>query len=218
MNFANVASMKIPEGEVVKITSGGVVLWELMSDGLPAGYTQCEYLQLDGGQCVDTEIVCDQNSKIEMTFTREDSSSRYLFGAESSGNTASFTGYQSGTSSGSWRFGAAYGRPSVTVNVKHTFTMDKDGIVMDGSRYRYNGTIGTFTTPQSLVVGTVHNTSGAIGTTLHIGKIYGFKLWDGDELKAEYIPCKNPQGVYGFWDNVARKFRDSDGSSAFTGG
>lgn len=218
MNFANVAGMKIPEGEVVKITADGVTLWELMIDGLPAGYTQCEYLQLDGGQCVDTEILCDNNTKIELTFTREDSGARYLFGVGSSGNTASFTGYQSGTASGSWRFGAAYGRPSVTVDVKHTFTMDKNGIVMDGTLYRYNGTIGTFMTPQTLVIGTVHDASGAISTTRHIGKFYSFKLWDGDELKAEYIPCKNPQGVYGFWDNAARKFRESDGNSAFTGG
>lgn len=200
------------------ISVAGQTIWEpLRPDGLPAGYTECEYVQLDGGQYVDTGVICDQDSKIELTFTREDSGARYLFGVASSDNKASFTGYQSGTASGSWRFGGAYGRPPAAVNVKHTFTMDKTGIVMDGTKYSYTGTVGTFTTPYTLVIGACHNADGSIGTTRHIGKFYGFKLWDGDTLVRDYTPVKNPSGVYGFWDRVNRTFIGS-GNELFTGG
>ena len=219
MRFSDVAQLVIPEGIVQKITSGSVVLWEAPSaDGLPSGYTQCEYIQFSGAQHVDTGIICTNDTTVELTFTREDDSARHLFCAASSDNKASVTAYQSGTSSGSWRFGGAYARPSVTLNTKHTLVMDKTGILWNGSTKYYNGTVGTFTCPVSLVLGTAHNANGSIGTVRHIGKVYDFKLWSGETLLAEYIPCTNPQGVYGFWDNVARAFRASEGSAEFTGG
>lgn len=168
--------------------------------------TYLEYIQLDGTQYVDTGIICDQNTKIEMTFTREEDDARYLFGVASSDNKASFTGYQSGVNSGSWRFGGAYGRPSVPTDQKNTFTMDKTGIVMNGKNSSYSGTVGTFKTPQTLVLGGCNSASGSVGSVRHIGKLYGFKLWDGDTLVIDYTPASNSAGVHGFENKVTGEF------------
>lgn len=203
MNLTDVTAITIPEGEVRKISVGGVTIWEKPSE---TSVTLLEYIQLNSDLAFDTRVVCDQNSKVEMTFTREADSARYLFGVASSDNKASFTGYQSGVSSGSWRFGGTYGRPSVATDVKHTFTMDKTGIVMDGSPKSYAGTVGTFKTPQNLAVGGCMSASGTIGSVRHIGKIYDFRLWSGDTLLIDWIPALRSDGVYGFWDNVTNTF------------
>lgn len=203
MNFSDVKVITLPQGEVKSISAGGEVIWEKPTE---QEYTFIEYLQLDGSRYIDTGIICDQDSKIELTFTREDDGARYLFGAASDDNKASFTGYQSGTSSGSWRFGAAYARPSVTTNTKHTFTMDKSGIVMDGAMKYYNGTVGTFKTPQTLILGGCNSASGSVGSVRHIGKFYSFKLWDGDTLLLDCVPCINSDDVYGFYDTITESF------------
>ena len=66
------------------------------SGGLPAGYSRVDYIQFTGGQTVDTGIICNQNSKIHLAFTRERSTQHYMYGVASSGNTASVTAYMGG--------------------------------------------------------------------------------------------------------------------------
>jgi hypothetical protein len=201
IDFSAAKAITIPEGSVKRILSGDNVLWSKNS------YQLLEYIETNGTQYIDTGIFCDQDTKIEMIFTREETSARYLFGVASSDNKASFTGYQSGVNSGSWRFGGAYARPKVVENTKITFTMDKSGIILGGNQYNYVGTVGTFATPQTLVLGGCNSPEGAVGNVRHIGKLYGFKLWQSDVLVANYIPCTNLKGIAGFWDNVSKQFR-----------
>lgn len=219
MKFSDVAAVLIPEGEVVMISSGGNVLWEAIAQGgLPIGYTILEYVEFTGQQYVDTGIIPTQDTTIKMTFDRADETARYLFGAVSSDNKASVTGYQSGVGNGTWRFGAASARPAVTAGVKHEIVIDKTGILWDGSIKRYAGTVGTFTAPVSLVLGTSKSASGSIGTVRHIGKMYAFQMLDGDDLIADYIPCKNRENVCGFYDAVGKAFIPSASDTPFEGG
>ena len=203
IDFSNVSNIVIPEGEVEKITCNNITLWEKKK---VEEYTKVEYIQLDGTQYVDTNIICNENTKIEMTFTREEESARYLFGVASSDNTASVTGYQSGVANGSWRFGGGYTRPSVDVNKKHTFIMDKNGITIDSSKKSYSGTVGVFNTPQTLIIGGCNSVSGTVGSVRHIGKIYEFKMYENDKLILHYMPCINKEGIYGFYDYVNKQF------------
>lgn len=42
--------------------------------------------------------------------------------------------------------------------------------------------------------------------------LYYVKQWDDGVLVHWYIPCKNPEGVYGYWDRVGQKFyKDTNG-------
>jgi hypothetical protein len=202
IDFSTVKSFSIPEGTVKRITIGGVRVWEKPGEE----FTFPEYIQLDGSQYFDTGIICNQETKMELIFTREADDARYLFGVASTDNKASFTGYQSGVNSGSWRFGGAYGRPAVSVNTKHTVVVSKTGVVMDGQKQSYAGTVGTFQTPQTLIIGGCNSASGTVGTVRHIGKIYGFRLWDGDEVVMDCVPCVSSDGVAGFYDHVSLAF------------
>ncbi len=217
MMFADTAQMRIPEGDVQRITANGVVLWEMpFADGLPAGYAACEYIQFNGNQQFDTGVVPTQKTKIELTFTRESSNALYMYGVRNSANTASVTAYLA--SSGAWRFGNTYRNYTLSQNAKHTAIVDSTGIDMDGTKSNYGLTVKAFTANATLTFGTSRGTGGALGTPQFIGKIYALKLYDNGELIRDYMPCINPAGVYGFWENVQREFVPSATTTAFTGG
>ena len=44
---------------------------------LPDGYRRADYIQFTGDQIVDTGAICNQNTKIQLAFTREKSTQHY---------------------------------------------------------------------------------------------------------------------------------------------
>lgn len=210
IDFTGVTAVTIPEGNVLKIArkSDGTVFWEQPASGdLPAGYTRLEYVRFTREQTVDTGIAPDYNTQIEVVFVKTQSSAMYLYGVRTSGNTASVTAYL--TSSGAWRFGNQSRNLTLSANVKHTTIHNKSGINVDGTLTSYSTTPSSFTAPYALTIGSGRTTAGEYGDPTFVGKIYDFKMYDGSTMTAEYIPCRNPSGVYGFWDKVSRAFKGS---------
>jgi hypothetical protein len=67
--------------------------------------------------------------------------------------------------------------------------------------------VSDFTTEGTLVLGGGRLANGNIETSTRlVGKIVTFELYDGDELVRRFIPCKNAEGVCGFWDIVSEQF------------
>lgn len=210
IDFTGVTAVTIPEGNVLKIArkSDGTVLWEKPASGdLPAGYTRLEYVMFTGEQTVDTGIIPDRNTKIEVVFVKTQSSAMYLYGVRTSGNTASVTAYL--TSSGAWRFGNQSRNLTLSANVKYTTIQNKSGINVNGTLTSYSTTPSSFTAPYALTIGSGRTTAGGYGDPTFVGKIYDFKMYSDNVLTAEYIPCRNPGGVYGFWDKVTGAFKQS---------
>lgn len=219
IDFTGVTAVTIPEGNVLKVTrkSDGTVLWEKPASGdLPAGYTRVEYILFTGEQTVDTGIVPDYNTQIEVVFVKTQSSAMYLYGVRTSGNTASVTAYL--TSSGAWRFGNQSRNLTLSANVKHATIQSKSGINVDGKLTSYSTTTPSFTAPYALTIGSGRTTAGGYGDPTFVGKIYDFKMYSNNVLTAEYIPCRNPGGVYGFWDKVSGSFKGSVTSTPLEGG
>lgn len=210
IDFTGVNAVQIPEGNVTKIArkSDGVVLWEKPATGdLPAGYTRLEYVIFGENQTIDSEIIPDYNTKIEVVFEKIGSTAMYLYGVRSTNNTASVTAYLN--NNGAWRFGATYRTFTYSANTKHTVTQSRTGIISNGTSYAYNNTVTEFTAPHTLTIGSARTTSGGYGEPSFAGKIYDFKMYDGDILTAEYIPSLSPGGVAGFWDKVSGTFKRS---------
>lgn len=203
IDFTGVSAIRIPEGSVAKITNAqGVVLWEKPSAG---DYTFPEYLMFNADMVFDTGVCCTQNTTIDVRFTNESSGARYLYGARTTNNTASITAYL--TSSGAWRFGNTY-RNFTTKNSTdiHDVVVSKDGIQYDGNSYKYGSTVKTFTCPWTLTVGSARTTSGAKSAAQFIGKLYHFRMYDGDTLILDWIPCVKADGTRGLYDQVTGTF------------
>lgn len=203
IDFTGVAAIRIPEGSVAKITNAqGVVLWEKPSAG---DYTFPEYLMFNADMVFDTGVCCTQNTTIDVRFTNESSGARYLYGARTTNNTASITAYL--TSSGAWRFGNTYRNFTTKSSTDiHNVIVSKDGIQYDGNSYKYGSTVKTFTCPWTLTVGSARTTSGAKSAAQFIGKLYHFRMYDGDELMLDWIPCVKSDGTRGLYDQVTGTF------------
>ena len=176
------------------------------SAGGTSEYTRVEYIQFTGEQTIDTGIVCTQDTKIKIVFTRERTAQHYLFGVASSDNTASVTAYLGG----SWRFGNKTATKTLTANEDMVYSgiIDSSQITITGGKTTISS-VNDFETIGSLILGTCRNSNGSIGDSQFIGKIYVFEMWQGEEQVLKLIPTVNKDGVYGFLDGVSGNFLTS---------
>ena len=185
-------------------------------EGIPDGYAKVDYIQFSGSESVDTGIICNQNTKIVVRYTRESSAAQYLYGVVNADNTASVTAYLS--SGGSWRFGSKSVSRTITTDVEiiRTAIAQKSGIVSDSGTNAYSG-VTDFETPYTLILGGCHYSSGSIGTGF-TGKVLGFEIWQGSELALKLVPVVNADGEYRFWDKIGQKFVDTVQGAPLEGG
>lgn len=83
MNFSDVQKHSIPQGNVTKITQGGIVLWQRLS--------KIEYVRSYGLEYIDTGIVPDSDTKVVLDFAMEDMSQySTLIGASNTAGTKQY--------------------------------------------------------------------------------------------------------------------------------
>lgn len=180
--------------------------------GIPSDYTPVEYIGSTGTQYIDTGLTVSQGDEIRTKFSKDGTGTYFVFGATSSGHTASVTGYLS--NSGNWRWGNKYATIAGTTGV-HTAIMNASGVTFDDTLYSINNTT-TFTTPVSLAIGAAHTYSNTYANKL-VGKIYSFQILDGNRnLRFNGIPARY-NDVCGLYDTVSGTFKSSP-SGSFTCG
>lgn len=182
---------------------------------LPAGYVRCDYIQFDGKQIVDTGIICNQNTSMKFAFTREKSTSHYMFGVASSDNTASVTAYLGGN----WRFGnkAQSKSPATDEDMIYGGVISNSEITVTASKTAISG-VNEFETIGSLLIGSCRNSDGTIPNASFVGKKLFFTMWQGDEEVLHLSPVVSLDGVYRFYDEVSGNFFDSITDTPLSGG
>lgn len=172
---------------------------------LPSGYRRVDYIQFTGEQIVDTGIICNKNTQIRLTFTREKSSQHYLLGVASSDNTASVTAYLGG----SWRFGnkAATKTLTTSANMIYSAVVDSSMITITGNASAISS-VNEFETVGTLLLGSCRSSDGTISTAQFEGKVFFFVMYQGGEQVLHLVPVTDGS-VYRFWDTVSEIFFDS---------
>lgn len=182
---------------------------------LPAGYRQVDYIELNGKQLVDTGIIGNQDTRIRTSFTWGSSTQNHVYGCASSGNTASITSY----TNGSWRFGAKSATKTVAKNnttLPYSTYVDKTTIGVTGSITAISD-VNDFETIGTLLLGGARSSNGDLPGSGIVGRIFLFKLWDGDTPVIDLIPVTDGT-VYRFWDKVSKTFFDSMTDTPLNGG
>ena len=158
-------------------------------------YARVPYIQFTGEQIVDTGIICNQNTKIKVVFTREKSSQHYILGVASSSNKASVTMY----CGGNWRFGdkATSKNPITNEEMIYSGILDNSQITMTSSKTAISD-VNNFIAVGSLLLGSCRNSDGTIGAAQYTGKIYSLEIWQDGQLVAQLLPVINKEGKYGF--------------------
>lgn len=185
------------------------------AEGLPNGYARADYIRFTGEQIVDTGVVCTQDTRIKVVFTREKSSQHYMYGVASSDNTASVTAYLGG----SWRFGNKSSTKTPTTNADMIYSGDVDSskITITGSAATISG-VNEFETVGSLLLGSCRGAAGSIGAAQFVGKIFFFAMWQEDVQVLKLVPVVSTDGVYRFYDEVSGTFFDSITDTPLEGG
>ena len=192
-------------------------------EGLPDGYTQVEYLESTGTQYINTGVNLSNNSNIEinakLTATQRNKT-YYLFGSSIENNrymiaVGSFTNkYLADFVSNSYRIESsvsAFDGKFHTHKVTNlSYYIDE---ILQGSK-----SSSTFTNTSSAYIFDVRDrgTSSTLGT--QSWKIKYCKIWDGDNLIRNFIPCTNSSNVAGLYDTVNGVFYTNAGTGTFNVG
>lgn len=169
---------------------------------LPNDYEVVDGVEFNADKAFDL-LKITQDNRIEVSFQRSStSSSDYLYGVLSSGNTASVTAYCA--SNGAWRYGSQLVRPNAADKDVHKMSIANGLAIFDGDETKF--TANSFTTPNALILGGYRDTNEGIYKTFK-GTIFFFRIWTGNILTMELIPCRRvSDGMEGFWDCVTQTF------------
>lgn len=183
---------------------------------IPDGYSRADYIQFTGGQTlVDTGIIGNQDTEINVCFTWDDSTQRHVFGCASSDNTASVTSYMNGA----WRFGNKYANRTISVkNIPVGGLVNKDIIRVAGSGSTSITGVNDFETVGTLLLGGARDSDGTLPSAGLNGKVLWFYIKQGGEQVLKLVPVVSADGVYRFFDMVSKTFFDSITDTALGGG
>ena len=178
-------------------------------------YSRVSYIKFTGEQIVDTGIICNQNTKIKVVFTREKSSQHYILGVASSNSKASVTMF----CGGNWRFGdkATSKIPITNEEMIYSGILDKSQITITSSKTAISD-VNDFIAVGSLLLGSCRNSDGTTGIPQYTGKIYSLEIWQDGQLVVQLLPVINKEGKYGFLNTVSNFFLTSITETLLEGG
>ena len=193
------------------------VVWQ---EGLPSNYTTLEYIASTGSQYIDTGFIPNQNTGFEIEFLSNDkiSSTTNEFGSilgsreKSSVNEIQLTTYTTKDSGdeGTLRFGSSSYNANISTGEKNVVSLRNREYISNGNKQTFEG---EFTSPSTLTLFAL-NQNGTI--TQHGSvRIYSFKLYNGNKLIRDFVPCCNSSGVAGLYDLVLGKFYTNQGEGDF---
>ena len=205
--------------------------WEL-KHAIPGGYTELEYIQTNGDEYIDTGYAwTTQNRKVNMEFMITTYKRRsHLFGSTNYldydlnpyfSTNASYEQNYIGTE----RY--FYLNQDFIQNTKYNVVWDLRSdksfqMTVNNTNYGPATVDRIPTTGVSVYLFHVHRINPASfleGYNPAIGRIYGTKMWDNENLVRNFIPAKrNSDNVVGMYDTVTQTFFTNAGSGTFTAG
>lgn len=178
---------------------------------LPEGYAEVQYIQSSGTQYVDTGFKPNQDTRVLIKLSTSETGSHTVFGADFSWTDDGFA-----LGVGFTHYGKETGTISGLNNESpHEVDFNKNIIFMDGSTVLTMGA-STFSVPHNLALFANNRAGGIQGKTTMA--LYYCRIYDGNTIIRDYIPCKNAGGAVGLYDLVDGKFYGNAGTGSFTAG
>lgn len=187
-------------------------------NGLPVGYTQCEYIESNGTQYIDTGVIGQANIKAESEFMLMEGGASIPLGCYSpsrlymisfDSNTYLRYGYSEWVNTSTKiEIGRKY---SISVD----FASGNQSMVLDGVTIASSSISGRVTNNYNIYA-FAYNDGGRAGDFSKI-RLYGLKLYQEGLLVRDYIPCQNSEGVCGLYDKVNGGFYTSPNGNSFGG-
>ena len=195
-------------------------------------YTELEYIESTGTQCIDTSYYPTQNTKVVMKMeTSGIAQGQTAFNAFGTTGTDSRFGWWTYFSGSSYfRYGIQSSTRDSKVDVTGDFTNTSFIVTLDRSVAKIetpNDTLeysiiptDNFTLDVSLILGGNHWDGGAtIGNMGAIYKLYYCKIYENSVLVKDYIPVINRlNDKVGVYDKISNTFLYASGTGEFIAG
>ena len=185
---------------------------------LPSGYTQLEYIQSSGTQYINTGFKPNQDTKIVVSVAFLGSAGENVLGSRNSSSDATnrFGIITFGSSSKIGSFFGSTATQSISLDSSiHKYTLSKAGLSVDGVSYGGAYT-ASFSCTYPITLFAWNN--GSNGIVKNSSKIVDCKIFSGEVLVRNFIPCKNPSGVIGLYDTIENQFYQNAGTGSFVAG
>lgn len=185
---------------------------------LPSGYTPLEYIESNGSQYVDTGFAPGYMSgyRIDFQLTTASSSDLTLMGSLNpnicflGGNGQFEYAYKSGTGA-SGSFGANDTKRHVwSLN----FRNDQKAILDQTSKVL--AAMSENNAKTAYIFASHYDNPVVYGQIS--ARVFRVEISNGADLVRDFIPCTNPSGEVGLWDNVNGVFYGNAGTGAFVAG
>ena len=180
---------------------------------LPIGYKRLEYIQSTGTQYVDTGFKPTVNTKFSFGVYMLEQTGDCIIG----NFLHDYNDYRIFNYSGSiyWDFkdsriiGTAGSFPK---NTYFEFECGNNYVKKNGQQVLTGQNISAFTADANIFV----FSNGASARCS--GRLYFLKIFDGESLIRDFIPCQKSDGTVGLWDDVNSVFYGNAGTGTFTAG
>ena len=223
IDFTDVMSVSIPEGEVSKITCDNEILWKAIS-AVPDEYQQVEYIGVSGTQYINTNWTPSNNTYFKIRFMATTSS--YMFGSGSAprlavvSNSNNIQVYNTDNGAyGIYNFSDVNFNTVVDLETFTTTTLNEAYVKANGVEKRNDNTSinVNFNSSFKMLLGAWQYNAATI--RYGKGRIYSATAKVDNVLIFDMIPCyRISDGEIGMWDTVSKTFFTNAGTGTFTKG
>jgi len=189
VNFANVKSITIPEGDVKSIAIGGVTVWEKPN---PLPYdAEVEYVETEGDAYVNTGVYLASTSSVFATFSNCLAAIRsQLFGARSGFQNKMFSVQYTSPETINFNFGDTQSQLfNATIDNAATSIVVQNGVLTFGPYTIDRSSTPAFLTEFQALILSMNN--GGVPNVRYAGlRCHGFRIEHGGVLVRDYAPVR----------------------------
>lgn len=181
---------------------------------LPSGYTQMGYIAATGTQYIDTGFKPNQNTRVVVDFQVENTNV-HVFGSRTAFTDTEFVLFWASNSDFCVQMNnSVFNGGSFDTAARHTVEMTSTTMKMDAAT-KATYSVGAFQCAYNMYLFSCPNSSESENVK---GKIFSCKVYDGDNLIRDLVPCTNASGIAGMYDAVNGVFYPNAGTGTFATG
>lgn len=231
IDFDKVQSFLIPEGEVAKLSIGGVDVWRKRFGDYRDEYQRVEYIASDGsGQFLDTGYMADNETGFEITIMCLDYVDRSCGGSSHSGTNPRFyvpylmSSARQYTGWNTARATSASIASNTIITTRLNWLNVRKSEVFNAEGVEYTKASASFgTTKLNTQKSNIAIFCNSYGVGSYASKrkmrLYGGRISQGVEIVREFFPCiRLSDGVAGVYEVHTGEFLENLGAGTFVCG
>lgn len=230
INFAEVNTMQIPEGDVQSLSIAGVTVWQKAFGDWRDLYDRVEYIASDGsGQFLDTGYMADNETGFEITIMCLNYADVSCGGSSHSGTNPRFyvpylmsasrqyTGWNTArATSASISSNTVITTRVNWLNVRKSEVFNAEGVAYTKASASF-GTTKLNTQKSNIAI--FCNSYGSGYASKRKMRLYGGRISQGSEIVREFFPCiRRSDGVAGVYETHTGEFLTNLGAGTFVCG